>query len=215
MAALRACPFCRALYRPDEGRRCRECDVDLVALEKLPLSDEARAEAELEGEIVLPEHAPLPWDAFGRGRGALLALSLLGLCSFFMPWVELVRPETAVRSGFDLARGRAGWLWAGATGYFVLLPLVFTRRTIAAMRGARVIATLLASLTLAQVLMLLLLPPRPRGLVPLELHYTWGLYLSGVISLVATAVATRLGGALPPMAPAQTDDAAPASRTLH
>ena len=50
--------------------------MDLVALEKLPLSDEARAEAELEGEIVLPEHAPLPWDAFGRGRGALLALGL-------------------------------------------------------------------------------------------------------------------------------------------
>lgn len=180
--------------------------MDLVPLESLPLSEEARAEAELEGEIVLPEHAPLPWNAFGRGRGALLVLSLLGLFSFFMPWVELVRPEAELRSGFDLARGRAGWLWAGATGYFVLLPLVFTRRTIAALRGIRVIATLLASLTLAQVAVLLLLPPRPRSIVPVELHYTWGLYLSGAISLVATSIALRLGGSLPELAaPVDTD----------
>ena len=39
------------------------------------------------------------------------------------------------------------------------------------------------------------MPPR-RGLVPLELHFRYGLFLSGAISLVAMAVAARFGGSL-------------------
>jgi hypothetical protein len=98
-----------------------------------------------------------------------------------------------------LARGRAGWLWGGATGYLVLIPLVWTRRTIARMRGVRIVAALLASLTLGEVAMLLLLPPQSHRLVPLSLHWCWGLYSSGIVSLCALIVACRFGGSLPPL----------------
>ena len=105
--------------------------------------------------------------------------------------------------GFDLARGRAGWLWGGATGFFVLLPLLWTRRTLSRLRGARVIATLFASMTCLEVLVLLLFPPR-RGLIPIELEWQWGLYASAAISAVATYFAVRLGGPWTAPPPSET-----------
>ncbi len=196
MAVLTACPFCRKLYTQDEGRTCPDCDVALVAMDRLPPSREALEEEEAEfGPLSLPENRLLPSLYLGRGRGALIALSLAGLGSFFLPWVELTMPETAVYSGFDLASGRAGWLWGGATAWLVMTPLSLTRRTIAQMRGVRVVAVMLAAMTITEVVMLLLLPPR-RGLVPLELGFRYGIYLSGIISLIAVGVAARFGGSL-------------------
>ena len=200
MARLQACPFCRALYGPNDGSRCPDCGVDLVPMDQLALSDEARALDEFE---VPPEDRPFPWNDFGRGRGPLLALSLLGLAAFFCPWVLLLRPEDMTLRGFDLARGRAGWLWGGATGFFVLLPLLWTRRTLSRLRGARVIATLFASMTCLEVLVLLLFPPR-RGLIPIELEWQWGLYASAAISAVATYFAVRLGGPWTAPPPSET-----------
>src|SRR6201996_8793141 len=135
MAGLNACPFCRALYAKGEATQCPECGVKLVAMENLPPSFDAAAAEHEAGELVLPEQRILPWNYFGRMRGALLVIALVGLGAFFMPWVELRMPEMDVRSGFDLARGRAGWLWGGAAGWLVMLPLVWTRRTITRMRG--------------------------------------------------------------------------------
>jgi hypothetical protein len=180
-------------------------------MHELELSDEARA---LEPEAELPpEHRPFRWDDFGRGRGALLALALLGIAAFFCPWVIVSRPEDMVLRGFDLARGRAGWLWGGATGFFVLLPLLWTRRTIAALRGARVIATLFAAMTWLEIVVLLAFPPR-RSMVPIELEWRWGVYASAAVSLIATLVAVRLGGRLPK--PSAIDaDAASAGRVVH
>lgn len=195
VSALRACPFCRSLFRREEGSTCAECGVKLVPLQELPPSAEALQEEPL--STVLPEDQPLPWADFSRGRGALMALSVLGLALFFTAWVEVILPETSVRSGFDLARGRAGWLWGGAVGYFVLLPLVFTRRTITSMRGVRIAVTLLAATTFGEVCMLLLMPPQSRGLVPVSIEWRWGLYASGLVSLCAAALATRFGGSLP------------------
>lgn len=195
VSALRACPFCRALYRREEGSTCAECGVKLVPLQELPPSAEALQDEPL--STVLPEDQPLPWRDFSRGRGALIALSVLGLAFFFTPWVEVILPESSVRSGFDLARGRAGWLWGGAVGYFVLVPLVFTRRTITSMRGVRIAVTLLAATTFGEVCMLLLLPPQSRGLVPVSIAWQWGLYASGLVSLCAAILATRFGGSLP------------------
>jgi len=100
-----------------------------------------------------------------------------------------------VYSAFDLARGRAGFLWGGVTAWFVMMPLVVTRRTIARMRGVRVVTVMFAAMTLSETLMLWLMPPR-RGLAPLELHFRYGLFVSGAISLVAMAVAARFGGSL-------------------
>lgn len=195
MAALRACPFCRKLFTSEEGSACPECEVELVAMSKLPPSLDALEDEAEPRELVLPENQPLPPTYMGRGRGALLVLSALGLFAFFLPWVELTAPELAVYSAFDLARGRAGFLWGGATAWLVMIPLVITRRTIARMRGVRVVTALFAAMTLSEALMLYSMPPR-RGLAPLELHFRYGLFLSGAISLVAVLVAARFGGSL-------------------
>jgi hypothetical protein len=216
VSALRACPFCRTLYRPDEGSVCSDCGVALVPMDSLPPSLEAQAEEQLVAAVA-PEDEVLPWHAFGRSRGALIALSIAGLCLFFSPWVELIRPESVVRSGYDLARGRAGWLWGGATGFVVLIPLAWTRRTVYRMRGVRIVATLLASLTACQVAMLLLLPPRGHG-VPLAIEWRWGIFASGLVSLLATFAAMTLGGVTARI-PASAESSAPArradGRTLH
>jgi hypothetical protein len=145
----------------------------------------------------------------------LLALSVLGLAAFFLPWVELTFPEHEFRSGFDLAKGRAGWLWGGAVAWFVMLPLVWTRRTIAAMRGVRPITALFASMTCGEILMMMLLPPPARA-VPMRFEWAFGLYVSGLVSVVATLIGLRFGGALPPLAQAPGEAAeSSAGRTLH
>lgn len=195
MATLQACPFCRKLFTAEEARSCPDCDVALVGMNQLPPSLDALEDDAEQGKIALPEDQLLPPWYLGRGRGVLLALSVVGIASFFLPWVELTSPESVVYSGFDLARGRAGWLWGGVTAWLVMIPLVLTRRTIARMRGVRIVTMLFAAMTVTEVLMLTLLPPR-RGVTPLELHFRYGLFASGAISLIGVAVAARFGGSL-------------------
>src|SRR6266545_2930706 len=84
--ALQSCPFCRALFPKGEVSECPECGVHLVSMDKLPPSVEALHEEMAAGEIVLPEQRDLPTTYFGRGRGLLLVLAILGLISFFLPW---------------------------------------------------------------------------------------------------------------------------------
>jgi hypothetical protein len=212
--ALLACPFCRVLYRQGETETCPECGLTLVSLERLPPSDDALHEEAPEAR--LPEDEPLPWSAWGRGRAALLALALLGLATFFLPWVELTFPEQEFRSGFELARGRAGWLWGGAVGWFVLIPLVLSRRTIAAMRGVRPITALFCALTLGEVLMLVLVPPTAPLQLRMTYEWAFGLYLSGGVSAVGTVTALFFGGSLPPL-PLGVEPVLESSegRTLH
>jgi hypothetical protein len=226
MAALRACPFCRKLYTSGEAQTCPECDIALVAMSQLPPSLDALEDEAEAGQLTFPENLPLPTLYMGRGRGALLALSALGLFAFFLPWVELTSPESVVYSAFDLARGRAGFLWGGATAWLVMIPLVITRRTIARMRGVRIVTVMFAAMTLTEALMLWLMPPH-RGLTPLELRFRYGLYVSGAISLAGMVVAARFGGSLdnlpkflldtraPPDAPENVTSESSAGQTLH
>jgi hypothetical protein len=211
MAGLVACPFCRVMYERTEAEACSVCGMKLVPFEKLPPSADALAE-EPPTFPTLPEDELLPWWFAGRGRGALLGLSLLGILLFFAPWVVIEIPEDTVRSGIDLARGRAGWLWGGVTGWFILIPLVVTRRTIHKLRGARPIAIAFSAMTLGEVAVLLSLPP-PARRVPLELHFAWGIYASGIVSLASTLVAVWLGGSLPPLP--TTAAKSSAGETLH
>ncbi len=75
-----------------------------------------------------------------------------------------------------------------------MLPLVWTRRTIARMRGVRLVTVLLAAMTLVEAGMLLTMPPHAARHVPLEIEWRWGIYLSLVTSLAGIAAAFRFGG---------------------
>ena len=190
-------------------------------MENLPPSLDMAADEHEAGEIVLPEQRPLPWNYFGRNRGALLLIAVLGLVLFFAPWVELRMPEYSVRSGFDLARGRAGWLWGGAAGWLVMLPLVWTRRTIQRLRGVRLVTALFASMTLIEAAMLLSTPPQSTHRMPLEIVWRWGIYASLLTSLAGIAAALRLGGTLQDLPRIVTDVSSPdpgqtsSGETLH
>ncbi|MES1173963.1 MAG: hypothetical protein ABUL62_06505 [Myxococcales bacterium] len=221
MARLLACPFCRSLFPSAEAGQCPECGVKLVPMDNLPASLDVAADEQEAGEIVLPEQRQLPWNYFGSNRGALLAVAALGLLLFFSPWVELRMPEESVRSGFDLARGRAGWLWGGAAGWFVTLPLVWTRRTIQRLRGIRLVTALFAAMTLIEAGMLLSTPPQPSHHVPLEIVWRWGIFASLANAVLGIVIAARLGGDLRHLPRIVTDISNPDPRetssgeTLH
>ncbi len=208
VSELLACPFCRELFERDEAKLCPHCEVDLRPLDKLPPSAEAIAEEIAEGEYVPPEDRTMPWTYAGRGRAALVLLAVAGLAVFFAPWVDMSKPNDILISGFDLARGRAGWLWGGAVAWFVMIPLVLTRRTIMKMRGVRIITVLFAAMTLGEVIMLWSLPPQGHRLVPVDFTWGWGLYASFLVSALGVYFGARFGGKLDDLkaAPWQSDD---------
>lgn len=196
MAGLLCCPFCRELYAPEEGPVCPHCDLELVELGSLPLSPEAQQEAASWGQLDPPEdqkQSPLFWR---RGRAALPLFACLGLILFFQPWVTLERPDPVGLSGFDLARSNAPWLWGGAVGWFLTVPLVLSRRSINELRGIRIIAATFSVMTLGETVMLRFLPPAESVYFTSGLGWAWGLYASAVVSLTATIVASRLGGSV-------------------
>ena len=67
-------------------------------------------------------------------------------------------------------------------------------------------------MTLGEVAVLLSMPP-PARRVPLELHFAWGIYASGLVSLACTLVAIWLGGSLPPLPAASRESST--GETLH
>lgn len=196
MGELLSCPFCRELFAEDEGPLCPECELPLVPLQKLPLSLEAKADL-LEAEhLDPPEDHRLAFTYLGRGRGAGLLVALLGLGLFFAPWVSLQRPDEITLTGHDLATANAPWLWGGAVGWFILIPLLLSRRTVNEMRGVRVIAAFFPLLTLGETVMLLLNPPEAHRYFGPGLEYSWGLYASALVAMVGIALGARLGGSL-------------------
>lgn len=195
MARLLACPFCRELFaEPVAGGVCPECGVRLAPLEALPPSLDALADEAAEGQLVSPADRPLPWSHLGRARGALLGVALAGLASFFLPWVTVVAPYTETISGFGLAVRGAGWVWGGAAAWFVLIPLIVSRRTVTQMRGVRAISVLFAAMTAVEAVLLVAFSPRQHGHVTFEYTWAFGLYVSALLSVVGAGVATRFGG---------------------
>ena len=195
---LYACPFCRQLYSKGEVEICPECDVHVKPLAELPPSHDAQLLEDPEPEVPAEDQV-LPWTYVGRGRGALVVLSLAGLAVFFMPWLHESSPEIRTWSGFEFAQ-QLPWIWGGGVAWFVLLPLVVSRRTIRQMRGARVAVGFLAGMVLTTVLTRLLIAPRaPHPLVPLRYSWGSGLYAAGALAAVALVYAFRFGGALDDM----------------
>jgi hypothetical protein len=200
MRELLACPFCRELYRAEEGTRCKVCDVDLVPLGSLPLSEDAR-ELEPSTEVVLhPDDQKFPIWHLGHYRGPLFFVSLGGLFAFFLPWLEVSMPDPVAISGFDIARGRSPWFWGGALGWFVLLALLITRRSAYELRGVRVISATFSVLTALEVIMLWLRPPTAGPYVKVLFEWGYGLYLSFALSLASTGLSLLLGGPPPVIA---------------
>lgn len=188
---LLACPFCREMFEEGEAKSCPVCGMELTKFEKLPVSVDAVHD---DGGVPLePEHDLLPWNHLGRGKGIMVVLALAGVALFFLPWVQLTLPYIDSKSGFDLAHQRIGWLWASLVGWTVLIPTVLSRRTIAQLRGARVAAAFLSAIPAVAVTILLAKPPR-GGLVPVRYTWDWPIYGVLAVSLVALAVAVRLGG---------------------
>ncbi len=179
------------MFEEGEAKTCPVCGMALTKFEKLPVSLDAVHD---DGGVPLaPEHEPLPWAYLGRGRGVMVAFAALGVVLFFLPWVRLTLPYVDSKSGFELSHQRIGWLWASFVGWTVLIPTVFSRRTIAALRGARVAAAFLSAIPAVAATILLSKPPR-GGLVPVRFTWDWPIYAVLALSLTAIAVATRLGG---------------------
>ena len=137
----------------------------------------------------------LPWAYAGRNRALLLGVALVGLLAFFAPWVHESAPELRDLSGFGLAH-LSGLFWAPAVAWFVVFPLVLTRRSIYKMRGARVAVAFLAATALITVGLLLGRPPVSSAHRPVHLEYAWGLYTSGLVAVVGVLAALGFGGKL-------------------
>lgn len=209
MRNLVACPFCRELFERGEAQTCPMCGVALTDVSKLPPSPDPSDESY---EEPLPPHMePLGWAYLGRGRGALIVLALAGLAMFFAPWVIEQAPEIRTLSGFALAR-RLGWLWAPAIAWFVLLPLVISRRSIYKMRGARVAVAFLATIVLTTVGVRLAFAPVSSVLRPVRFVWGYGLYATGVAGALTLLMAARFGGRLDDI---PTQQARRGDETLH
>ncbi|MBK8252612.1 MAG: hypothetical protein IPK82_08080 [Polyangiaceae bacterium] len=192
-AELLACPFCRQLFPSGEADKCPECGIALKPLAKLPPSHDALADEPVE---VVPLHMQrLPLLFFGRNRGLLTLLGALGLITFFSPWVHETAPDVLSYSAFDLGL-RLRWIWATGVAYLVMIPLVLSRRTVHAMRGARVAVAFLAGVAVVTVLVRLLFVPSGTALRPVRYEWGWGLYACGVVAVLSVAAALRFGGTL-------------------
>jgi hypothetical protein len=189
--ALLACPFCREMFEEGEAESCPVCGMKLAKFDKLPPSAEAMHDEA--GVPTAPELEVLPWTYLGRGKGPLVVLAVVGVVLFFLPWVRLTLPYIDAKSGFDLAHQRIGWLWASFVGWTVLIPTVLSRRTIAHMRGARVAAAFLSAIPAVAVGVLLAKPPR-GGVIPVRFTWDWPIYAVLGVSVLAVAIALRLGG---------------------
>jgi len=209
MSALVACPFCRQLFEPGEASACPDCGLGLKDLAKLPPSYDAQIEYP---EVPVPPHMEtLPWTFPGRNRAVLLGVALLGMATFFAPWVSETAPELRQLTGFGLAR-LTGLFWAPAVAWFVVFPLVLTRRSIHKMRGARVAVAFLAGIALVTVALLLGRPPRSSTHRVVRIEFAWGLYASGLLAAAGVLAAFGFGGKvddLPTRTPRRGDE------TLH
>jgi hypothetical protein len=197
--------------------------MPLKPIEKLPLSYEARVAQALELAAVAPEDRVVPWLYYKRNRGALVLVSLAGLAAFFAPWVLLHSPDEVTLSGYDLARGRAGWFFGSAIGWFITIPLVVTRRTVYKMRGVRIVTAMFAALSVIEPMQLLLAPPHGNRLVHLSYDWGPGLYATLALGVLGVFLGATFGGRLdnidvrelapdpaPDLSPDQSDE-----RTLH
>jgi hypothetical protein len=122
-----------------------------------------------------------------------MLLAIVGMALFFAPWLHERAPEIRTWSGFEFAKNLP-WIWGGGVSWFVMLPLVVSRRTIRQMRGARVAVGFLAAMVLTTVAARLLIEPSSHPLVPLRYSWGWGMYGAGFVALLALGLSLGFGG---------------------
>lgn len=179
------------MFRRGEAKRCPSCGLALERLEDLPPSAHVDPEPE---EAVHPDEERLPVSYLGRGRGALLVVACLGIGAFFLPWVHETAPELRSLSGPQLASLRLGWMWAPLIAWLVMLPLVYTRRSVHKMRGARLAVAMLSALALLTVVLRLAFVPTSTALEPRRFDWGLGLWATLALSVIALGLGLRFGG---------------------
>lgn len=194
MNRLIACPFCRQMFELGEARACPECGLALEDITKLPPAA-ASLDDDEPLEVLPPEMEQLPWSYVGRGRGALTIIALLGLGAFFLPWMQETAPELRVWTGLRFAE-RLSWMWAPFVSWFVLVPLVLSRRSIHAMRGARFAVGMMALIVVMTVIMRIAIVPQSSRLLPVRFEWLYGLWVTLGLGLAALFFAVRFGGSV-------------------
>jgi hypothetical protein len=189
--ALLACPFCREMFEQGEATACPVCGMALTKFENLPPSHDAMHDEA--GVPTSPEVEILPWRYLGRGKGAMLALSAVGIAMFFLPWVKLTMPHIDTLSAYEMAR-RIGWLWGAGVAWIVLVPTVMSRRSILELRGARVASAFLSAVPIVAIALLLAFPPHGVRGVPVRFTWAWPMWVTLGAALSAVAISFRLGG---------------------
>lgn len=189
---LLACPFCRELFPSGADERCPECGVVLESFHRV-----AEYADDIDGELPIPdEERHVRWSSPKHGRGPLLVAPVVGLVTFFLPWISIAYPVSLHMSGFDLAR-RLGWPWAIAAAWLVLLPTVLTRRSLRRMRSARLAVLMLSVIPGISSAILWANPPRWLAGIPVQVALHWPLHLGVALSLVGV-VGSLLFGHLRP-----------------
>lgn len=198
------------MFELGEARACPECGLALEDITKLPPTA-ASLDDDEPFEEVAPEMEQLSWTYMGRGRGALAVVALLGLGAFFLPWMQETVPEIQQWTGLQFAE-RLSWMWAPFVSWFVMVPLVLSRRTIHAMRGARFAVGLMATIVVMTVIMRIAVVPESSRFRPLRFEWAYGLYATLVLGVVALVLALRFGGSRVDM---PTSRARRGDETLH
>lgn len=194
MNRLIACPFCRQMFELGEARACPECGLQLEDITKLPPAA-ASLDDDEPVEEVPPHLEVLPWSYLGRGRGALALIALLGLGAFFLPWMQETAPELREWTGLRFAE-RLSWMWAPFVSWFVLVPLVLSRRSIHAMRGARFAVGMMALIVVMTVIMRVAVVPQSSRFMPVRFEWSYGLWLTLFLGVFALIFALRFGGSI-------------------
>jgi hypothetical protein len=128
------CPFCRECFEGETA--CPDHELALVSFDALPVAKRA----------VPKDEAQLPMHDARFGRGWLALAVVLILVGFALPMVTTVEDSPRTASGVDVAFRVAPNLVAVPLVAVAFLSVLYRRRSLRSMRGARVAVPVLGLL---------------------------------------------------------------------
>ncbi|MGF1465336.1 MAG: hypothetical protein ACFCGT_04310 [Sandaracinaceae bacterium] len=171
------CPFCRESHEGET--HCEVHDLPLVEFHRLPRRDYERVGHGLDEDV-----GPLE---LRYGRGVILLGVALAMIGFLSPFATgTFEGEETVWSGLAAASLRLPSLWTVPFAAVLFLSFVLRRRTVRAMRGARLAALILAAAPALAVgyAAYRVLEGAARTFGAVEVALGPGAYLMGASSLV-------------------------------